>query len=68
MKLPRIPFLKRKKAPSEPRRRPMNMSPDVSRIQRELAYEKKLNAPNTRLNRLSSRLNAQGRRSYGRRS
>jgi len=57
----KIPFLnnrKKKLVPIEP-------TADEARIQRELAYQKRLGATNPRLTRLQKRISAQRRRSYG---
>ena len=57
MKLPKIPFLGKPK----PKRRALqhnaiNGSADVARIERELAYEKRVSQPSKRLTELQERM------------
>ncbi len=70
MKLPKIPFLNRKKR-NEPnhihvKRRQVNTSPDEDRIKREVSYENRLLKGNSRVNRLQQRASLQKGRKNGR--
>ncbi len=62
----RIPLLIKRIMAKKPRRAEKRRTFDEDRIQREVNYQHRLNAPNSRLLRLQGRVKSQKRRSYGR--